>query len=255
MQAQLPPTQVEAKFASLVMYKAKPGSRNCPPLHWMSEQTWQAFGFLANVQRGRENQEAEQAAHEVVQVSVNFDRRQRLVNTSKLVEQAMENHDVHGAYQILQRWYKASTGKVPKPSRADLDTVHAKFTALYTEQPIGLPFTSHDDSARNLVDDTIPGADEIAEACKKLRLLAAPGPSGLTAFDLRRFLFNSEEGKEVERWKEVVSVVQQDFNGQLPVQLQWSALVLLPKPDGGVRGIGLLEVMWKLITKVIQFGH
>jgi hypothetical protein len=31
-------------------------------------------------------------------------------------------------------------------------------------------------------------------------------------------------------------------------------MVLLPKPDGSSRGIGLLEVLWKILTSIIGGG-
>jgi hypothetical protein len=36
------------------------------------------------------------------------------------------------------------------------------------------------------------------------------------------------------------------------MELQWSILVLLPKGNGGVRGIGLLELAWKHIEAIID---
>ena len=40
--------------------------------------------------------------------------------------------------------------------------------------------------------------------------------------------------------------------GELPTALPWSAMVLLPKGSGGYRGIGLLELLWKLLTSIID---
>jgi hypothetical protein len=34
--------------------------------------------------------------------------------------------------------------------------------------------------------------------------------------------------------------------------LPWSIMVLLPKPDGSSQGIGLLEVIWKLLMSIID---
>jgi hypothetical protein len=38
--------------------------------------------------------------------------------------------------------------------------------------------------------------------------------------------------------------------GELRTFLPWSTMVLLPKPDGSSRGIGLLEVLWKLLMSI-----
>ena len=39
--------------------------------------------------------------------------------------------------------------------------------------------------------------------------------------------------------------------GEIPTEMVWSTVVLLPKDDGGVRGIGLVEVIWKVIVRII----
>jgi len=40
--------------------------------------------------------------------------------------------------------------------------------------------------------------------------------------------------------------------GQLPTELTWSIQALLPKPNDGARGIGLLGVVWKLMEAIID---
>ena len=40
--------------------------------------------------------------------------------------------------------------------------------------------------------------------------------------------------------------------GNLPKELTWCKLVLLPKGDGVFRGIGLLEIAWKLLESIIN---
>jgi hypothetical protein len=39
---------------------------------------------------------------------------------------------------------------------------------------------------------------------------------------------------------------------EIPKELTWQYLALLPKADGGVRGIGLLEIVWKLVEAIID---
>jgi hypothetical protein len=34
--------------------------------------------------------------------------------------------------------------------------------------------------------------------------------------------------------------------------MNWSVLVAIPKASGGVRGIGLLEIIWKTISSIID---
>jgi hypothetical protein len=51
----------------------------------------------------------------------------------------------------------------------------------------------------------------------------------------------------------LVQMVQHVFStGEFPTELTWTTLVLLPKEDGSSRGIGLMDVIWKLITSIID---
>jgi hypothetical protein len=40
--------------------------------------------------------------------------------------------------------------------------------------------------------------------------------------------------------------------GAIPTEMTWSILVLIPKASGLTRGIGLLEVMWKVCSTIIN---
>jgi Reverse transcriptase (RNA-dependent DNA polymerase) len=54
-------------------------------------------------------------------------------------------------------------------------------------------------------------------------------------------------------WNNLVKLIQHVFvTGEIPQRLAFSTLVLLPEPDGGVRGIGLLETIWKIIAIIIK---
>lgn len=40
--------------------------------------------------------------------------------------------------------------------------------------------------------------------------------------------------------------------GDLPQEVTLTTIVLLPKEGGGVRGIGLVEALWKLIAAIVN---
>ena len=59
------------------------------------------------------------------------------------------------------------------------------------------------------------------------------------------------EGKG-ERWQALVELIQSVWmTGDIPQQLRWIIVVLIPKGGGDYRGIGLLEPMWKVIEAVM----
>ena len=51
----------------------------------------------------------------------------------------------------------------------------------------------------------------------------------------------------------VVEIIQTAFReGELAEEFTWQAVVLIPKGKGDYRGIGLLEVMWKVVAVILN---
>ena len=56
-----------------------------------------------------------------------------------------------------------------------------------------------------------------------------------------------------ENWARVVELVQTDFwDGFLAEEATWQAVVLIPKGKKYYRGIGLVEVVWKVVAAIIN---
>ena len=74
----------------------------------------------------------------------------------------------------------------------------------------------------------------------------------MTVEDLKRWYANREA--QPEPWNLVVQLVQHAFQtGVVPTRARSNTLVLIPKPEAGqVRGIGLLEPIWKLTSAIIN---
>ena len=192
--------------------------------------------------------------------SLKNDRKQRVIEAGEAIETALDNDDLQGAWDIAKGWYKSVTSKAPKPSRQDFEMLHQERTDLYRHvDPPGEPITVRL-NAPFAIDDNPPSHEEVAEACKALRRKRAVGASGIRAEDLQRWLMwyeryhnHTDPGCDPNPWQNVLDIVDHAFRtGELPRQLTWSLLVIIPKPCGGVRGIGLLDAVWKLIEKVID---
>ena len=57
----------------------------------------------------------------------------------------------------------------------------------------------------------------------------------------------------LERWNTIVKIIQGCFKGEIPTAFTLGVLVIIPKDDkGGVRGIGLLESIHKLVSQIIN---
>jgi len=122
---------------------------------------------------------------------------------------------------------------------------------LYRAQPLadtGTPIVA----PRRPVDDSAPQEAEIAAAVRRLRRNKAL-QNYLKAW--MKQALDPEEDKQPQRqpWDTLVQLIQHMWStGQQPTELTWSIHVLLPKPNGGTRGIGLLEVAWELMEAIID---
>ena len=62
-----------------------------------------------------------------------------------------------------------------------------------------------------------------------------------------------QEGTESDNWTRFVDLVQLSFwEGNLVEEATWQAVVLIPKGKKDYRGIGLVEVMWKVVAAILN---
>jgi Reverse transcriptase (RNA-dependent DNA polymerase) len=136
------------------------------------------------------------------------------------------------------------------PSPIDMEQIRNTFQVLY-QRDTTLDNTNIPVSYVAVpIPDHPPNDFEITIAVQKLRKYKAPGPSGLKAEDVLTWMLNKDDQTN---WVKLTTLIQHIFSiGEIPQNLAFSTLVLLPKPDGGVRGIGLLETIWKIITIIIK---
>jgi hypothetical protein len=87
-----------------------------------------------------------------------------------------------------------------------------------------------------------------------MRNKESPGASGIRIEHLK----NWQKGAETEEtcfhlWSKVVKLVQMVFTGSdIPEAFCSGILVLIPKGNGELRGIALLETIYKLISSIIN---
>ena len=105
-----------------------------------------------------------------------------------------------------------------------------------------------------MVNDKVPSKAEIRAAVKRLRNNRASGASAICAKDINRWLQGAEEedkgspARTEDKWRVFVYLIQLIFeHGEIPVQMQWVMIVLLPKGDGDYRGIGLINPIHKTV--------
>ena len=63
----------------------------------------------------------------------------------------------------------------------------------------------------------------------------------------------STDPTEAANWEMVVDLIHTAFReGKLAEEATWKAVVLIPKGDNDYRGIGLVEVMWKVVAEILN---
>ena len=141
------------------------------------------------------------------------------------------------------------------PDRVIITTIMAERVEIYWHVtppvqpiPVGLhPF---------LVDDSIPEYEEIAWAVRRLRLNSSGGPSVIRVEHLRHWLHEAtrDNTPDSTNWKKVVSIVQAEFrNGTLAEESTWQTVLMISRvARGDFRGIGLVKVLWKAVTSLLN---
>ncbi len=113
------------------------------------------------------------------------------------------------------------------------------------------------------VEDETPTDGELREAVKELTNGRTGGASGMHAEDVKAWvhgiqleedpkdrLANVDKG---DNWRLFLKLAQAVWDhGDIPPQLLWVVVVLIPKGGGDYCGIGLLEPIWKVCKCIID---
>jgi hypothetical protein len=186
--------------------------------------------------------------------AIKADRKKRTRDTGEVIESLLEKGNLKGAWRSLQGWYRNASGKGSKPAHDDLEKLVVEYSALYTRtnppgEPIPILVAPFD------VDGEVPKEGEIEDTVERLKLDKAPGLSGIESEHLKMWSDASKTSKDPDpvKWNKFVELVQRAFaTEELPAEISWSVLVVIPKGCGSFRGIGLLEVIWKVIFYIID---
>ena len=173
-----------------------------------------------------------------------------------------DDPNLRAAYQEVAKWYRFFGGRPPKPSREDLRKVAETYQAIYSASPpVGPPIPTMVTPAP--VDDRVPTEDEIADAVYRLKNNKATGPTGMKAEHFKEWYEAARPEPKPgepdapvprpEKWNRLVELIQHMFRtGEVPTKCAWSFLAVIPKPDGGQRGVGLVEAVWKVCEAIID---
>jgi hypothetical protein len=113
------------------------------------------------------------------------------------------------------------------------------------------------------IPDKVPSDHKIRDAARNLPSGRTGGASNMRAEDIKQWLRGimlEEDPKkgpnnvgEEDNWRLLVGLIQAIWmQGKIPQQLTWVIVVLLPKGGGDYRGIGLLDLLWKMVECIMD---
>ncbi len=170
--------------------------------------------------------------------------------------------DVQEAFRCLKGWYQNASDSMACPCPQTMEQQTAERVALYARRNSpGDPLPLNIDPIP--INDGTPTDAEVREAAQKLTNGQAPGALGMCATDVKRWLHGmrlkddpeSETGNKNagDNWRLFLKLSQAVWDhGDIPPQLLWVIVVLIPKGGGNYQGIGLLEPIWKVCEGVMD---
>jgi hypothetical protein len=117
-----------------------------------------------------------------------------------------------------------------------------------------------------VVPDGLPTDDKVRKVVRGLQNRQAAGATGMKAEHLKGWLDAIQHKEKVARenpggvgsselgtkWQIFLGLIQTIWDrGEIPEQMSWMVIVLLPKGGGNFRGIGLLDPCWKVVEKIM----
>ena len=179
------------------------------------------------------------------------DRADRTERVLTLIESKLTGGNVQEAFRHLKGWYRAASEMQAKPcfhtmERQTLERVDLYARMLSPGDPLPI------NVERTEINNDVPSDGEIRTAVSKLYNGRAAGASGMRAEHAKEWLRGIRQEDNPERlgggpsngdhWCLFVQLVQAAWtHGEIPRQILWIIVVLIPKGGGDYRGIGLLE--------------
>lgn len=247
----------DSRFTELLRYKhdQKTPTNNGHRPDWISEATWLLMNRrLQLTKSGKLTARRRKQLKRQVQSSLRRDRKKRAEEAGKMIETLLGSGDYSGAWDVAKRWYQKITGRQPPPAREALNETSDTYEELYRQShPPGDPLPTPTGIHINVRDDP-PSENETIQHIRRLRNDKAPGASGLRAEDLKRWVAQHEtEGGDKRPFQLLMELIRAAYGGDIPQALNLAILVLIPKPNTKeYRGIGLLEVIWKLLSSIVD---
>jgi hypothetical protein len=190
------------------------------------------------------------------------DRADRTEWVGTLIESKLTGGNVQEALRHLKGWYRAASKMQAKPCFHTIERQTSERVDLYARRlSPGDPLPINVE--RIEINDDVQLDGEIRTAVSKLSNGRAAGASRMRAEHAKEWLRGIRQEDNPERlgggpgdgdhWRLLVQLVQAAWtHGEIPCQLLWIIVILIPKGGGDYPGIGLLEPIWKVIERIID---
>jgi hypothetical protein len=193
------------------------------------------------------------------------DCKQHAANAASTVKSHLSNGAVKESWRALKGWYRLAEDRPPPASPKTMVRQTAEHVELYARAPPmgkALPFNF----LHFKISNNMPTDSEIQKVGGGLRNGQAGGATGMKAEHIKVWLDKIQRekkaamenhGREADpgaghKWRIFVELIQAIWNrGEIPEQMSWMIVVLLPKGGGNFRGISLLDPFWKIVEKVM----
>ena len=171
------------------------------------------------------------------------------------------------AWGVARAWHKEVDPAASPPCYRELEKQTVEWEKLYAKRPPpGERIPSNIE--RRATPDHPPEDQELRRAVKGLSNGKADGASKMRAEDLKAWLRGVESEEKMlvpgyegadyrgagDMWRLLVKLFEHIWRtGEIPQRMLLAIVVLIPKGNSGdYRGIGLLEVVWKVMERVLD---
>jgi hypothetical protein len=179
-----------------------------------------------------------------------------------MIKEELAKGDVQKAFRLLKGWYRAVSETVVHPCPQTMERQMEEPVELYRQwdspgEPLPINLQGF------VIPNEAPSDHKIRDAARDLSSGHAGGASTMRAQDIKTWLRGitlEEDPKkgpdnvgEGDNWHLLVGLSQAILaQGEIPQQLTWVIVELLPKGGGDYRGIDLLEPLWKVMEHIMD---
>jgi hypothetical protein len=255
-----------AKYKELRLEVIPPPVRERPANRWISDKTWAAIDKRAALRRQRHLTTL--VAHWIGREIKSFlaaDCKQCATNATSTVKSHLSNGSMKEALRALKGWYRLAEDRPPPACPETMAKQTAKRVELYAKvPPMGAPLLFNFPYFK--APDGVPTDDKVCKVVRGLQNRQATGATGMKAKHLKAWLDAIQHKENVARenhggvgsselgtkWQIFLGLIQTIWDrGEIPKQMSWMVIVLLPKGGGNFQGIGLLDPCWKVVKKIM----